>query len=72
MANQVKDQFKPIFGSLFEMLSKAPDWDSINTSEKAGRLEGAYREQCKGYGRPDYTNGGSLYEHAIQCLELPD
>jgi hypothetical protein len=72
MPNQLKQQFRPIFGSLFDELSKAVDWDTVDLHEKARRLDQAYRAQRQQYDQPPYDEGTSLFEDAITCLELPD
>ena len=72
MSNPVKDQYKPIFGQLFAQITQEPDWNSIDSTEKARRLEQAFHERNREYGQLGYPDGGSLFEHAIKCLELPD
>lgn len=70
--NRIKQQYKPLFWHLFNQISKAPDWHSIDRKEKGRRLEQAFSKQRRKYRQPPYEEGDSLFEDAVTSLELPD
>ena len=73
MSKRIRDQYKFLFGEVFAQIAHAPDWHSIDATEKAQRLEDAFRDQSRPDGGPAYSAGtGALFKHAIECLELPD
>ena len=52
MSKRIMDQYKFLFGEVFAQIAHAPDWHSIDATEKAQRLEDAFRDQSRPDGGP--------------------
>ena len=72
MSNPVRDQFRPLFGSLLTELQQAGDWNQISRDEKASRLRLAVENEDRKYGRPKRFDAEFDYGHVVDSLALPD
>ena len=52
MQNPSRDQWKPIFGTMYRRLAVADDWEKISDQQRAERLREAMAAEDKMYGRP--------------------
>lgn len=72
MANPGRDQFRPLFGAIYEQLRVAPDWGTLTDVERGDRLREAMLAEDQKYGRRPRFDAEFDFVHVVQALALPD
>jgi hypothetical protein len=69
--NLVRDQWKPIFGTMYRRLSVADDWAKISDQQRAERLREAMAAEDKMYGRSPRFSDDFDFVAVVRDLAIP-
>jgi hypothetical protein len=69
--NPVRDQWKPIFGTMYRRLAVADDWEKISDQQRAARLREAMAAEDKMYGRPTRFSEDFDFVAVVRDLAIP-
>lgn len=63
-----RDQFRPVFGDVFDRLCQSADWPSLTVQERGDRLREAMKAEDAKYGRPSRFAAGFDFVHVVRRL----
>jgi hypothetical protein len=69
--NPVRDQWKPIFGTMYRRLTAAEDWESISDQKRAERLRDLMKAEDKMHGRPSRFGDDFDFLSVVRYLGNP-
>jgi hypothetical protein len=69
--NPVRDQWKPIFGTMYRRLTAAEDWESISDQKRAERLRETMKAEDKMHGRPSRFGDDFDFLSVVRYLGNP-
>jgi len=69
--NPVRDQWKPLFGTMYRRLAVADDWEKISDQTRAERLREAMTAEDKMYGRPTRFSEDFDFVAVVRDLAIP-
>jgi hypothetical protein len=69
--NPVRDQWKPIFGTMYRRLTVADDWEKISDQQRAARLREAMAAEDKMFGRPTRFSEDFDFVAVVRDLAIP-
>jgi hypothetical protein len=64
-----RTQFRPVFGEVFDYISKASDWSRLSCEERGGRLAAGMRALDQKYRRPFRFEDGFDFARIAERLE---